>query len=89
MSDKPVRIAVDADSLMKVSSEVVHERIVQIINYGWTQEHDDRQGVHHVMYLALNRLSVQQVEQHPDREELIKVAALIIAAVEVIDRTSA
>ena len=66
--------------------EVARERATHAAR-GWTTEHDAEHGVHHLVYLAQDRLWDRNGQT--DRAALIKAASLLIAAIDVLDRQEA
>lgn len=67
--------------------EVTQERSRQE-ELGWTVEHDAEHGAGHLLSEAYDRLHDAQVP-HVDRREVVKAAALLIAALEQIEREAA
>lgn len=65
-------------------SEVDMERQRQIA-IGYTTEHDDAQGIEHLIFEAGNRVASKPWNE-VTREDLIQGAALLKAAAEVLDR---
>ncbi|WP_202863795.1 DUF3850 domain-containing protein [Burkholderia gladioli] len=93
----------DAAVLTAAARDVLAERARQISVEGWTPEHDD-QYVHQeleraaICYIVIgpNRMSPDDWPFHPKywkpaepRRELVKAAALLIAAIERLDRAEA
>ena len=55
---------------------------------GYTPEHDDKHGLAHIVPEAWKRLGSIPLSNTPDaRAELVQVAAMLVAAIEVIDRS--
>lgn len=75
------------EKMNSVLGEVLLERLIQD-SYGYTPEHDDEHGVNHILAEAVNRLGNSEAFSHGvvPREELIKIAALVVAAIEATDR---
>jgi hypothetical protein len=53
---------------------------------GWTPEHDDAAGWEHTAREAWARLPEAPTENSDPRATLVKCAALLVAAIEVLDR---
>lgn len=73
-----------------VVAEVAEERVRQHA-LGYTIEHDDAEGLGHLMAEAHYRLGHMGEVSSPEavRHELLKVAALAVAGIEFIDRQKA
>lgn len=74
---------------LPVLAQITLERDRQLAELGWTPDHDDRRGVMHLLGMADNKLIKCALRQDPDRDELVKAAALLVAAIEVLDRRDA
>jgi hypothetical protein len=70
---------------MSVYDEIAAERARQI-EKGYTPEHDDEHGVNHITGWA--RRYVPYAGWIDTRERAIQAAALLVAAVEAIDRAA-
>jgi len=58
---------------------------------GWTTTHDDERGVPHLLGEAYSRLApagINALNGHVDQQQLIEIAALLIAAIESQERAS-
>ncbi|WP_163275351.1 hypothetical protein [Cellulomonas iranensis] len=55
---------------------------------GWTARHDDEHGVHHLVGLTLRKLHEAAPITHGlySRQQLVKAAALLLAAIDRFDR---
>lgn len=64
------------------------ERDRQLTELGWTAEHDDSHGVEHLVQLHDRAVNNAGMAPSPieARDELVKAAALLVAAIEVLDR---
>lgn len=71
------------DATLTALRDTAAERARQVTELGYTPEHDRDHGPGHVLSYALER--IEQAGPRPDREELVEAAALIIAAIEVLD----
>jgi hypothetical protein len=72
---------------LPVLAEITLERDRQIAELGWTPEHDDAHGVAHLERLAVEwAIHASHTTGTEQRDALVKVAALVVAAIEVIDR---
>lgn len=68
-------------ALTGVLEEIRAERFAQV-KKGYTPEHDDLNGVEDMIGYANARLS----HGDPAREELVEMASVIVAAIEMMDR---
>lgn len=81
------------DKGMRVYYDIKVERTRQI-EKGWTPEHDDEHGVAHLVEQTRGRIGeLDYWLREPDlilptRQQLIQVAALAVAAIEVMDRST-
>ena len=76
--------------------DVLRERRRQTTELGWTAEHDDEHGFGHLIRLAQDRLSraytagqtAAEIDSDTSaaRAQLVKAAALCLAAIDLIDR---
>lgn len=73
-----------------VVAEVAQERWRQQAELGYTEAHDDEAGAAHLAQEAYYRLGHMGEVSSPEaaRAELVKVAALAVAGIEVIDRST-
>lgn len=73
-----------SDALQHVAAERGRQ-----IDKGWTTEHDSEHGLRHLTWLAQKRTSAAAYEAAIGtwavRSELVKAAALLVAAIELID----
>lgn len=75
------------DTTRAVVEQVANERDRQP-KLGWTTEHDDHHGVHHLVTLA-EKYAHRNDPDNPgyySRDNLLKAAALMVAAIERLDR---
>lgn len=80
-------MTLEIDPSESVALDVIEERERQIAK-GWTREHDDAHGIQHLVSEATSRLHGWG-EAPTDafvRGELLASAALIVAAIEWLDR---
>lgn len=72
----------------RVLQEVIAERARQVGQLGYTEQHDDEHGEEHVMKQAHQRFErmAEGVTPTEARAELVKIAALAVAAIETMDR---
>lgn len=76
-----------SDHAAQILEQVAEERARQI-EIGWTIEHDDRHAVRHLVGLA-EKYANRENEDNPgfySRDNLVKATALMVAAVECLDR---
>lgn len=73
---------------LPVLAQITLERDRQLTELGWTPEHDDTHGAVHLVSLAVDHIiEVGYVAvRADDRDELVQAAALLVAAIEVLDR---
>lgn len=76
------------DQLALVLKQVADERARQI-TLGWTAEHDDFRNVDHLVKLAdkYARRENPDNEGYYSRDNLVKATALMVAAIERLDRS--
>lgn len=76
--------------LTTVLLELLKERRHQI-GKGYTPEHDDQHEVPDLVTLAVDRLAryEQVLDPRPIRQRILEAAAMLVAALEVIDRDTA
>jgi hypothetical protein len=72
------------DPQVKIIAQVITERKHQDMQWGGPA-HDDQHPIEHWMGYLLHQLDRIR-HQHKDRDALIKIAALAVAAVESLDR---
>lgn len=74
----------------QVLQDVAAERRRQM-ELGWTPEHDDAHHVSHLVNLAESRTMnyLDDGYDRPDRQKLLEGVALLVAAVEKLDREAA
>jgi hypothetical protein len=82
-----------AGRVLAVVSEVGTERVRQIVDHGWTPEHDDRHDTQAWAWLLARRVtelmtppSVEDRTAEEHRRQLVEVAAIACAAIESLDR---
>ena len=68
--------------------DVARERSTHV-DLGWTPEHDAEHGVGHLLDLAGDYGDRAMANARPDRRDLVKAASLLVAAIELLDRSSA
>jgi hypothetical protein len=80
-----------------VADDVIVERVHQV-EAGFTPDHDDEHGLRHLIKWAKwyadcgvsdvleDHLGVISVKEAPHREKLVQAAALLVAAIEYVDR---
>lgn len=84
--DVTVKVSVDLTDVRALGALVsVWDERRRQVGKGYTLEHDDEHGAEHLVELVLDRL---QNEKSDPRELLVQCAALLIAAVETIDRAT-
>lgn len=71
---------------LPVLAAITVERDRQLAELGWTSEHDDRRGAMHLLGMADNKLIKCALRGEVDRAEIVEAAALLVAAIEVLDR---
>jgi len=70
-------------------SDVLDERLRQI-SLGWTPNHDDQHNTWHLVRRALRYLLASRTLPPAEaRTAMVKAAALLIAAIELLDRKAA
>ncbi len=73
-----------------VLAAITLERDRQLSKLGWTPEHDDKHGPTHLIVIATDWLiHASHVDGGERRDALVKAAALLVSAVEVLDRAEA
>ncbi len=72
-------------SLSSIPAELRLKRLDQQNVHGYTPEHDDEQGLHHLLEEVRIRLRLDAVGL-PDRETILTAAGLLVAALEYLDR---
>ncbi|MBD3941962.1 hypothetical protein IF188_09670 [Microbacterium sp. NEAU-LLC] len=75
---------------LPVLAAITIERDRQLAELRWTPTHDDEHGAGHLVALVYGHLQAAGDDydgQGMDRTELVKAAALLVAAIEVIDRS--
>jgi len=75
---------------LPVLAAITLERDRQLAELSWTPDHDDEHGAGHLLALAYGHLDAAGDDaggHGVDRVELVKAAALIVAAIEVVDRS--
>lgn len=87
LNHKPAEIKTGKPTA-QVLFDVAEERVRQRDELGYTVEHDDEEGVGHLIYQAGNYVAAKPTEA-VSREDLVKGAALLVAAIEVLDRKAA
>lgn len=87
--------AVTFESVLGVESvlgEIRDERIRQIEDLGFDEDHDERVGVHGLAWLAAMRTvalsseSMVAADTTAAREKLVEAAAIAVASIQYIDR---
>lgn len=73
------------EQLPKVLQDITRERAHQI-ELGYTTEHDDTHSTEELVDLAFARLDVGDVLDSGARPRILEAAAILVAAVEAIDR---
>jgi hypothetical protein len=76
-----------ADHTAEILEEIAAERARQV-ELGWTIEHDNRYGVHHLVALS-EKYAHRDNDEDPgyySRDNLVKAATLLVAAIERLDR---
>ncbi len=78
-----------ADSDSRALADVAAERRTHDAR-GWTARHDGEHGVHHLVSLAAARLVHPRfhVTGDYDRDQLVKAASLLLAAIDQCDRAA-
>lgn len=70
---------------------IAAERARQI-EKGWTPEHDDEHSTNHLVNRAITYAHAGRYEAHLERDllrdQLVKAAALLVAAIERLDRAT-
>lgn len=84
MTQDPMDFKTYAGVSLKALEDVIIERRKQDSQWGGPS-HDDQHPIEHWMGYLLHQLDRIR-HQHKDRDALIKIAALAIAAVESLDR---
>lgn len=75
---------------LPVLAAITLERDRQIAELGWTSTHDDHHGTGHLIKLATEwTIHASHLQAAEQRDALVKAAALLVAAIEVLDRRSA
>lgn len=87
-----MRIIDTTDTLM-VLQEILAERQHQIVNHGWTPDHDDRHGAEDFAWLCARRMIElchrDAVVVADCRRLFVETAAIAVAAIEALDRSKA
>lgn len=85
MSDRLTEIAADLEVTRELREERDRQRTA-----GYTTETDDEKGISSLVLECYYRIGLTDLEASPEvRERLVKVATILIAAIQVIDRAAA
>jgi hypothetical protein len=75
--------------LSQAEVDVLEERRKQVIEKGWTDRHDDGHDQYALQHAAAAYALQDHWHPRGRRENLIRAAALMLAAIEKLDRESA